>query len=251
MNRETDSFTLIELLVAITIFSVIITAVYSGFHTGILTWRKLDTATSVHQQARLALGLLFRDLNNYIPSLKIKIEGEKNRLSFLVHLDTQDAGILEGDCGLRRVTYFIEQQTREEQGLKGHQKSNVLMRKTEDLKAALAPDSIKTEPVEDKDIVLPEVESVDFRYYCLLPAATEGGEEEYKWLDSLTTEDGKDLIVCGIEISLIFAVMQDNDAELKTRGSIKFTRTVYLNPRQAKKDESGAEAESEGSPPET
>lgn len=58
------AFTLIELLIATLIFSIIILTIYSAFQTGILTYRKTDSAFETYQTARIALNRIELDLKN-------------------------------------------------------------------------------------------------------------------------------------------------------------------------------------------
>jgi len=58
------SFTLIELLIAVTITAVIILSVYSAFSTGILAYKKIDSAFDNFQEVRIILNRLETDLKN-------------------------------------------------------------------------------------------------------------------------------------------------------------------------------------------
>ncbi len=66
MERRRLGFTLIELLVAVTIFSIIATALYSGFNAGIRVWRRSEDNMKLHQTMRLALDGMARELRNSV-----------------------------------------------------------------------------------------------------------------------------------------------------------------------------------------
>ena len=57
-------FTLLELLVAVTIFSVIAVALYSTFYSGIMILRRSEDVMRRHQDLRLAMEEVSRDLRN-------------------------------------------------------------------------------------------------------------------------------------------------------------------------------------------
>jgi len=63
-SANKKSFTLIELLIAVTIVTLIILSVYSAFNTGILAYKKIDSAFDGYQEARIILNRLETDLRN-------------------------------------------------------------------------------------------------------------------------------------------------------------------------------------------
>lgn len=62
--KRIRGFTLLELLIAASIFSLIILSIYSAFQTGILSYRKVDSAFEVFQTARILLNRMELDLKN-------------------------------------------------------------------------------------------------------------------------------------------------------------------------------------------
>jgi len=60
-------FTLIELLVALTIFSVVMTAVYASFKSTVDAWRDGEANMRAYQDARMALGLMAKELRSCAP----------------------------------------------------------------------------------------------------------------------------------------------------------------------------------------
>lgn len=62
--KQKTGFTLVELLIAVSIFSIIILSLFSAFQTGILSYKKIDSAFEVFQTARLILNRIEKDLKN-------------------------------------------------------------------------------------------------------------------------------------------------------------------------------------------
>lgn len=93
MRRE-HGLTLVELLIAASIFSVIILTIYSAFHTGILSYRKIDSAFDVYQTARLILNRMELDLKNSFVFTKkdSKFQGNKTSINFFSPVDSFSEG---------------------------------------------------------------------------------------------------------------------------------------------------------------
>lgn len=90
--RKRYGFTLIELLIATSIFSVVILSLYSAFHTGILSYRKIDSASIVYQNARIVLNRIELDLkNSFVYSdTDSRFKGDTESVEFFSILDTFD-----------------------------------------------------------------------------------------------------------------------------------------------------------------
>lgn len=84
MSRNKCGLTLIELLIALTIFSIIILSLYSAFYTGILSYRKIDSALQVYQTARVILERIETDLKNSFAYTRddSKFKGDSHTLEF-------------------------------------------------------------------------------------------------------------------------------------------------------------------------
>lgn len=72
-------FTLIELLVAMTLFSVVMTAVYGAFSTGARVWRVGERDMQTFQDARVALMLMSKELRCAFPEAGHLFFGEDDR----------------------------------------------------------------------------------------------------------------------------------------------------------------------------
>lgn len=94
MKNRRSAFTLLELLIAAAIFSVILVSIYSAFQTGILAYRKADSASEIYQAARIALNRLESDLKNSFAykTDNFQFEGRDNTMAFFTLSDTYKDG---------------------------------------------------------------------------------------------------------------------------------------------------------------
>lgn len=77
-----SGFTLAELIVASTIVVLVMGAVYASFGTSLLLWRRGEADFAMYQEARTALALLERELQNVVPGAAPLFEGEDDELTF-------------------------------------------------------------------------------------------------------------------------------------------------------------------------
>jgi len=107
MTRR-KSFTLIELLIAVTIITVILLSIYSAFTTGILSYKKIDAAFDVYQEARVIFNRLEIDLKNSFPYRKDTslFKGTSQYLDFFTVLDIYDKDNINTDVCL--IRYQLE-----------------------------------------------------------------------------------------------------------------------------------------------
>lgn len=100
----TCGFTLMELLVATSILSIVMSSVYILFHSSIRTWRQLEKGTNPHQDARLIMSLIAKDIHNITASAGHLFEGEDNQFTLfsIVAPFNKEAG--EG-AHLMRIEY--------------------------------------------------------------------------------------------------------------------------------------------------
>ncbi|MFH0790861.1 MAG: prepilin-type N-terminal cleavage/methylation domain-containing protein [Candidatus Omnitrophota bacterium] len=103
----TRGFTLIELLIASLIFSIIILSVYSSFHTGILSYNKIDSAFNIYQTARIILNRMELEIKNSFAYGKddSKFKGDNQYLSFFTVLDSFNKEAAEFYSDIYRVQY--------------------------------------------------------------------------------------------------------------------------------------------------
>lgn len=88
--KYTRGWTLIELLIAVLIFSIIILTVFSSFHTGILSYNKIDSAFSLYQTARTILNRMESELRNTLVYAQddSRFNGSSQHLTFFAVLDS-------------------------------------------------------------------------------------------------------------------------------------------------------------------
>jgi type II secretion system protein J len=93
-KQAKSGFTLIELLIAALIFSIIIISIYSTFQTGILSYKKIDSAFEVYQAARIILKRMELDLKNaFIYGQEdSKFKGSPQALNFFTTVDSFEKG---------------------------------------------------------------------------------------------------------------------------------------------------------------
>ena len=103
-RRSILGFTLLEVLLGLTIFGMIAACVYSTFAGGIRLSRSAERQGKVYREARWALDVISKDLENMIPydfsnSYKDRqaFEGSEDKITFF----------LPGKDGLRVVSYFL------------------------------------------------------------------------------------------------------------------------------------------------
>ncbi len=90
-NKPVTGFTLIELLVASGILTLVMLGIYSAFHSGLFSYRNIDEAINVSQQARQVLGRINSDLRNsfvYYLDNQTKFSGDSENLNFLTVVDS-------------------------------------------------------------------------------------------------------------------------------------------------------------------
>ncbi|MBF0384387.1 MAG: prepilin-type N-terminal cleavage/methylation domain-containing protein [Candidatus Omnitrophica bacterium] len=104
MKNNNKSFTMIELLLALSIFAVIASGVYSIFWSGLKLSHRAQLKTSVYKEARLAINLMTRELENML----YYDFGEKypNKASFF-GTESSISFLTESDEGLKAVSYYL------------------------------------------------------------------------------------------------------------------------------------------------
>lgn len=86
--KKNEAFTLVELLISLSIFAVIMIALYSAFSTGIGGLRKIESSALACESGYFALERINKDLRNsfaYLPD-NVKFSGNGAGLSFLTRL---------------------------------------------------------------------------------------------------------------------------------------------------------------------
>lgn len=178
-ETKSKGITLIELLVAITIFSVVGVAVGSIFASGIKVWRRAEGLNIRQRKALLGLEKVAQELRSSLDFPDIGFSGEKDWLSFPLLVD-QD---------IAKVTYVFDSQ------------QGVIFREENAFR------DILDEKEGERKGFLPSVSGLSLSYWFF-----DGDEEEYRWRDSWSEEEG---IPLAIKIELM-------------HGDETFTETVSI-----------------------
>ncbi len=165
-------FTLVELLVSMSIFTVIIGAVYLSFTTGLSAREKAETGALISQQARIAMDRISSDLKSAFTlqgktQTTYPFEGmdkqETDTPGDMIRFTTLSYNKDFKEIVPKKVTYYIEQDI--------DRLLPILKRKEEDI--------ISIHPKEEGKIVIDNVWGLDFAF-----CSKDGG-----WLDSWGQED--------------------------------------------------------------
>ena len=110
--RRNSGFTLAEVLVASILLSIVMTAVYTLFHSAIGSWRAVEHDFDAHQDARNVFTVLSRDLNNLLSGAGHLFEGEDDEITLFTVTEPMNVEHSEGRR-LLRVRYFHRRSQRE------------------------------------------------------------------------------------------------------------------------------------------
>lgn len=116
-NRTRAGFTLLEILLAVTILSILITAVYSTWSASLTAWKRGSEASEVFQRQRIVMEALKELTQSAVffsgsPAL-YAVVGTKNTVGDSVSFVTASDAFLPPseatDAGMRRVTISLEE----------------------------------------------------------------------------------------------------------------------------------------------
>lgn len=110
--RAMAGFTLAELIVATMLLSVVMTAVYTLFHSTIGTWRAVEDDYDTYQQTRTAMTQFQTDWHNVVARAAHLFEGEKDEITMFVIAEPMEMEDSEGPR-LMRVRYMHRPGARE------------------------------------------------------------------------------------------------------------------------------------------
>jgi prepilin-type N-terminal cleavage/methylation domain-containing protein len=80
--RKNRGFTLVEVLVATMLISIVMTAVYTLFHSTTRSWRNLERGFDPYAAARTCFRLMERELENALAGASHLMEGDDSSLTF-------------------------------------------------------------------------------------------------------------------------------------------------------------------------
>ena len=90
LRRRAAGFTLAELLVATMLLSIVMTSVYTLFHSAVGSWRAAEQDFNMYREARLALSAIQYDVNNLVAETAHLFEGENDSVTMFVLAEPMD-----------------------------------------------------------------------------------------------------------------------------------------------------------------
>ena len=103
-----SGFTMVELLIALTIFATVAIALYTAFSLGVSVWRRTESGIDLHQDVRVKLERVAKDLRGAVVYSGIPFEGEQSRLVFasvVMHSDPEAEKRYPQIC---KIVYSVE-----------------------------------------------------------------------------------------------------------------------------------------------
>ncbi|NUM56531.1 MAG: prepilin-type N-terminal cleavage/methylation domain-containing protein [Candidatus Hydrogenedentes bacterium] len=82
LHPHNDGFTLAELLVASTVLAIVLGTVYTAFSSSVSMWKIGESNIAVYQDARVALDVMTRELQNMVPDAAHLFVGSKDEFEF-------------------------------------------------------------------------------------------------------------------------------------------------------------------------
>lgn len=156
-----QGFTLVEVLLAVTVFSILMTGLYTAMSTAAFIWRDSETQTLYYQRGRVAAAVLATELRgSYVPSVVNRInkpsapsffEGSGESISFIKRemysADAPDVLVAA------QVTIYVN--------------GDELVKKIRKIKAfsgGAAPMPIFVDAEEKEYVILEDIEDLSFQY---------------------------------------------------------------------------------------
>ncbi len=156
-NMKRNGFTFIEVIISITMFTLIMTTVYSVFYLGMKTWRRGEDRRSL-QEIRSSLLRIDKELKDSFYFSKIPFKGTDKEMMFPLSAASDETE------EIYTVTYVVDSDERT--GLRE------LVRKKK-----IFSESLLGEELEEAEAVFPLMRSVDFEYGYEMP----GGASDFEW----------------------------------------------------------------------
>lgn len=207
--KKNYGFTLIELLIAASIFSVVILSIYSAFQTGILSYRKVDSAFETYQTARIALNRMELDLKNsfaYGDTEGSRFSGKEDSLDFFSVVDYYRDKLNTDIC---RIKYEWDENKK------------VLKRF-----CYMGLDALKEDLQQEAGELASNIEKISFEYAF----ATNNPDNPYIWQKSWPEGDTAQIaqqvktIPLAVKVTL-FVIEKGKPGKVK---SIEFNKTISL-----------------------
>lgn len=198
-------FTLVELLIAASIFSIIILSLYSAFQTGVLSYKKIDSAIDTYQSARLILNRIELDLkNSFIYSEKDSLfKGTSQGITLITVTDA----------------YENAQEVREVSRVKYELSNNTLKRVI-----SKGIDALTKEPKEESHELSSEIKEILFQF-CY---ETKNVNIVYDWQEIWPKDNDAEQLASlplGVKIKL---VLRQRNRQQKETGQVELNKTISI-----------------------
>jgi len=200
-SRNKKSFTLIELLIAVTIVTVVILSVYSAFNTGILAYKKIDSAFGSYQEARIILNKLEADLkNSFVYSKESSLfKGSAKALDFFNVSQIYDKE--QERTNLCRIKYQLEGATLKRTAYSG-------------LAALTEEENVSPQDFSNS------IKDIDFEYAYI----GEGEKKDILWQNTWPQKEGQiEQLPLAVKIKLVLI-----STEAKQQKMLEFTKIIPL-----------------------
>ena len=168
MRRHTPNsnggFTLAEMLIATALLSIVMSALYSLTYTTLLSWRSLESGNDAYREARNALAVFRREIDNMIPGGAPWFKGTTDEVTMYVVADPLNLEEAEG-ARLMEVRYYVERKGRVTSLMRDEQiKKGVLAESMDDDGALMAESRMRNDGKKQTFLLATNLRALEFRY---------------------------------------------------------------------------------------
>ena len=173
-RRHSEGFTLAELLVASTMLAVVLGTVYTSFSSSVNLWKIGEADIAAYQDARIALDILTRELQNMVPGAAHLFAGSEDEFEY--YAVTRPMNVEDGaDPRVLQIRYRVKSDP--------HGEGKLLIREESPVEGPFPSRPPRDGVIEDTDIDLGSesqfelaagVKKFDLHYYYLQPADDAG-----------------------------------------------------------------------------
>jgi len=202
--KRPRSFTLVEVLISVSIFSVIILALYSVFRTAVMSYTRIGSAFDLYQAARASFSRMELDLKNcfIFSGDDSRFAGTGDDLKFFSVIDLYGGG--SANPGVCRIEY----------GMKG----DILERTVYPGIEALKDDS----EVPAQGLAY-NVRALSFQYAYL----TGSSDSPFEWQESWPKESGEQIKALPAAVKITLSLVE-KDSKGKDAGAVEFSKVIAL-----------------------
>ncbi|MFA4888415.1 MAG: prepilin-type N-terminal cleavage/methylation domain-containing protein [Candidatus Omnitrophota bacterium] len=200
------AFTLVELLISTAILSLVVLSLYSAFQVGLASYKRMDSASTVYQAARVILNRMELDLKNAF-AYSGKDSGFKAQDKVLQFLILQDLFTADGlSSNICLIKYNLNGQ--------------VLTRI-----CAIGLDALKTDIALEPDELSADIKELEFEYAY----ETDTPDNPYVWQKGIWPKEGDQSQVKSLPLAVkVKLLLIERDALQGETGSVEFSRIIPL-----------------------